>query len=120
MPGTIPKMGPIYQLMAGQNNKGILRCALLALASTRERASVTKIIPWNAISHLDRLYRLSVHIVLGRVLGLAVNTSFVYISAVLVIPLLVIGFQFLTVMVIPSVIGVPISRESINSFMVQV
>ena len=93
---------------------------MLPLASTRERASVTKTIPWNAISYLDRLYRLSVPIVLGRVLGLAVNTGFRHISVVPVLPLIVIGFQFLTVMVIPSVIRLPISRGSIIFFMVQV
>lgn len=55
---------------------------------------------------------------MGRVLGLAVNVSFRHISVALVIPMLVIGFQFLTVMVIPSVIIMPISRLLINSFMI--
>ena len=56
---------------------GILRYSLLAYTRTREGASVTKTIPWNAISYLDRL---SVHILFGGICGSAVKMSFRHMS----------------------------------------
>ncbi len=60
----------------GKIIRGILRCALLAYAGTREGASVTKAISGNVLSYLDRL---SVHIVFGGIIGLSVNISFWHI-----------------------------------------
>ncbi len=110
-------MGPVYQRMGGKIILGILRYALMAYTGTGEGASVTKTIPWDVIFHLGRL---SVRIVFGCVIGLAVNIIFRHISAALIISMVALGFYFVTVIVIPPVAKISISRVSINSLMIPV
>lgn len=97
------------------NNAGNTQVTSLADAGPRKGASVAKTVPWNAISQLDRL---AVPIVLGGVIGLAVNISFGHMSVGLIISMHVVGFQFVSVMVIPSVIKMSIYGVSIISSMI--
>ena len=61
---------------------------------------------------------LSVEIVFGGVFGSAVNMRFMPVCGARVITMLVIMLWFVTVMVVPSVIMRPVSRVSIDPFMI--